>query len=94
MTTSYGLHKNRELSRRNQRALGASVLQSFCRTTSYGVLFGQMERLVQEYFDTNLDSWGVGSINGSPALVLDFQNVDFAKTEMPATGNSSSFDFQ
>ena len=50
-------------------------------------MFGQLERLIQDYFDANLDSWGVGSINGSPTLVLDFQNVDFAKTEMPATGN-------
>ena len=77
------------MSRKNQRSLGASVLQSFCRTTTYGTLFGQIERLVQDFFDTNLEQWGISSINGSPTLVLDFQAVDFSRAEMPHTGMHS-----
>ena len=87
MTIGSGLHKNREMVRRNQRTLGASVLQSFTRTTQYGTLFGQVEKLIQDYFDSHLDSWDISSVNGSPTLVLDFQNVDFAKAELPPSGN-------
>ena len=74
------------MTRRNRRAIGASVLQSFIRTTQYGALFGQVEKLVQDFFDSHLDSWDISSVNGSPTLVIDFQNVDFAKADMPPQG--------
>ena len=73
--------------RRNRRSLGASVLKSFGRTTQYGTLFNQVEKLVQDYFHNNLDSWDISSVNGSPTLLLDFQNVDFSRCEMPPQGN-------
>ena len=72
--------------RRNQRSMGASVLQSFGRTTQYGTLFNQVEKLVQDYFHANLDAWEISSVNGSPTLVLDFQNVDFSRADMPPQG--------
>lgn len=78
------------MTRLNRRSLGASVLQSFTRTTQYGTLFGQVEKLIQEFFDSHLDSWDISSVNGSPVLMLDFQNVDFSKAEMPPQGTSNS----
>ena len=91
MTIGSGIHKTREMARLNKRSIGASVLKNFIQTTQYGTLFGQVEKLIQDFFDAHLSSWDISSVNGSPSLVLDFQNVDFAQAEMPPQGIFTCF---
>ena len=84
MSNASTLHRSNQIIARNQRLLGQLVLKDFCETTSFGDLFVQLESLVQEYFHENLDSWGIGSIVGSPTLLLDLKNCDFSHTDLPA----------
>ena len=84
MSNASTLHRNNQIVARNQRLIGQLVLKDFCTTTSFGDLFVQLESLVLDYFHQNLESWGISSVVGTPSLLLDLKNCDFAHTEFPA----------
>ena len=62
------------------------MLKEFCRTTSFGDIFLQIESLIQDFFHENLQAWDIDSVVGTPTLLLDLKNCDFSQAEVPSHG--------